>query len=43
VRIVNPAMDLSTGAISALDLKIQTLTFDREHLDTQAPASPAAH
>jgi outer membrane protein len=43
VRIVNPAMDLSPGAISALDLKIQTLTFDREHLDTQAPASPAAH
>jgi len=41
VRIVNPAMDLSPAAISALDLKIQTLTFDREHLDTQAPAAPA--
>jgi Skp family chaperone for outer membrane proteins len=41
VRIVNPAMDLSPAAITALDLKIQTLTFDREHLDTQAPAAPA--
>jgi Skp family chaperone for outer membrane proteins len=42
VRIVNPSMDLSPAAISALDLKIQTLTFDREHLDTQAPAAAAA-
>jgi outer membrane protein len=41
VRMVNPAMDLSPTAVSALDLKIQTLTFDREHLDTQAGA-PAA-
>jgi Skp family chaperone for outer membrane proteins len=41
VRMVNPAMDLSPNAVSALDLKIQTLTFDREHLDTQAGA-PAA-
>jgi outer membrane protein len=36
VRMVNPAMDLSPGAVSALDLRIQTLTFDREHLDAQA-------
>jgi Skp family chaperone for outer membrane proteins len=43
VRMVNPAMDLSAGAVSALDLRIQTLTFDREHLDTQAPAAAAAH
>jgi outer membrane protein len=42
VRIVNPAMDLSPAAVSALDLKIQTLTFDREHLDTQAPAAAPA-
>jgi len=43
VRVANPAMDISGAAVSALDLKIQTLTFDREHLDTQpaggAPAS----
>jgi len=39
VRLVNPAMDLSPAAVAALDLKIQTLTFDREHLDTQAPAA----
>ena len=43
VRIVNPAMDLSPAAVGALDLKIQTLTFDREHLDTQPAAAPAAH
>jgi outer membrane protein len=43
VRIVNPAMDLSPAAVSALDLKIQSLTFDREHLDTQPAAAPAAH
>ena len=36
VRMVNPAMDLSPGAVGALDLRIQTLTFDREHLDAQA-------
>jgi outer membrane protein len=43
VRIVNPAMDLSGAAVSALDQKIQTLTFDREHLDVQPAAAPAAH
>jgi Skp family chaperone for outer membrane proteins len=42
VRMVNPAMDLSAGAVGALDLKIQTLTFDREHLDAQAPAAAGA-
>jgi outer membrane protein len=42
VRIINPAMDLSPAAVTALDLKIQTLTFDREHLDTQAAAPAAA-
>ena len=41
VRIVSSAMNLSAAAVSALDLKIQTLTFDREHLDTQAPAAAA--
>jgi hypothetical protein len=43
VRLVNPAMDLSPQAVSGLDARIQTLTFDREHLDTQTPgAAPAA-
>jgi Skp family chaperone for outer membrane proteins len=41
VRLVNPAMDLSPQAVVGLDAKIQTLTFDREHLD-QAGAAPAA-
>jgi outer membrane protein len=43
VRLVNPAMNLSPQAVTGLDARIQTLTFDREHLDTQAPgAAPAA-
>jgi outer membrane protein len=41
VRLVNPAMDLSPQAVVGLDGKIQTLTFDREHLD-QPGAAPAA-
>jgi outer membrane protein len=41
IRLVNPAMDLSPQAVAALDVKIQTLTFDREHLD-QPGAAPAA-
>jgi Skp family chaperone for outer membrane proteins len=41
VRLVNPAMDLSPQAVIGLDAKIQTLTFDREHLD-QPGAAPAA-
>jgi Skp family chaperone for outer membrane proteins len=41
VRLVNPAMDLSPQAVTGLDAKIQTLTFDREHLD-QPGAAPAA-
>jgi Skp family chaperone for outer membrane proteins len=42
VRLINPAMDLSPQAVTGLDARIQTLTFDREHLDTQAGAAPAA-
>jgi hypothetical protein len=34
-------MDLSPQAVVGLDAKIQTLTFDREHLD-QPGAAPAA-
>lgn len=42
VRILNPAMDLSPQFVSGLDAKIQTLTFDREHLDQPgAAAAPA--
>lgn len=39
VKIVNPEMDLSRQAVSGLDARIQTLTFDREHLDTQPAAA----
>jgi outer membrane protein len=42
VRIVNPAMDLSPQAVTGLDARIQTLTFDREHLESQPGAAPAA-
>jgi Skp family chaperone for outer membrane proteins len=42
VRLVNPAMDLSPQAVAGLDARIQTLTFDREHLDAQPGAAPAA-
>ena len=39
VRAANPAMDLTAQAVAALDQKLQTLTFDREHLDTQPGAA----
>ena len=43
VKLANPAMDLSLQAVAAMNLRIQTLTFDREHLDTQPGATaPAA-
>src|SRR5580698_6286763 len=42
VRLVNPAMDLSSQAVVGLNARIQTLTFDREHLDTQPGAGAAA-
>jgi Skp family chaperone for outer membrane proteins len=35
VRAANPAMDLTGQAVAALDQKLQALTFDREHLDSQ--------
>ena len=43
VRLVNPAMDLSPQAVVGLDAKIQTLTFDREHIDQTGAAPAAAH
>jgi Skp family chaperone for outer membrane proteins len=39
VVFINPAMDLSPAAVAQLDVRLQTLTFDREHLDTQAGAA----
>jgi outer membrane protein len=40
VAAVNPAMDFSGQAVTGLNARIQTLTFDRVHLDQQAtPAS----
>jgi outer membrane protein len=42
VRITNPAMDLSAQAVTGLDGKIQTLTFDREHLDQAGAGAGAA-
>lgn len=42
VAAVNPAMDFSSQAVGGLDARIQTLTFDRVNLDTQASAQPAA-
>jgi outer membrane protein len=41
VRLINPTMDLSGQAVTGLDGRIQTLTFDREHLDAQSGAAPA--
>src|SRR5215472_1975047 len=35
VAAVNPAMDFSSQAVAGLDGRVQTLTFDRVHLDTQ--------
>jgi len=42
VKLVNPVMDLSPQAVLGLNTKIQTLTFDREHLDTQPGPAPSA-
>jgi len=42
VAAVNPAMDFSSQAVAGLDGRVQTLTFDRVHLDTQPAAQPAA-
>ena len=40
VAVVNPAMDLSVAAVGGLDAKIQTLTFDREHIEPGAQPQP---
>ncbi len=36
VMMTNPDMDLTPGAVTALNAKIQQFPFDREHLDTGA-------
>ncbi|HEY1427098.1 MAG TPA: OmpH family outer membrane protein [Caulobacteraceae bacterium] len=42
IAAVNPAMDFTGQAVSGLDARIQTITFDRVHLDTQPSAQPTA-
>ena len=42
IAAVNPAMDFSGQAVSGLNARVQTLTFDRVHLDQQAAAAPAS-
>jgi outer membrane protein len=38
----NPAMDISSDVTALLNTRMTTITFDREHLDQQAPgAAPA--
>jgi Skp family chaperone for outer membrane proteins len=39
VMLANPDMDLTASAVTALNGKIQQFPFDREHLDTGAPAA----
>jgi len=40
VAVVNPAMDISVAAVGQLDARIQTLTFDREHIEPGAQPPP---
>jgi outer membrane protein len=40
VIISNPVMDITPQVITALDAKIQTFTFEREHLDQEGPGAP---
>jgi outer membrane protein len=39
IMLANPDMDLTPSAVTALNGKIQQFPFDREHLDTGAPAA----
>ncbi len=39
IMLANPDMDLTPAAVTALNGKIQQFAFDREHLDTGAPAA----
>lgn len=39
VMAANPAMDITPSVISGLNARIQTFTFEREHLDQQAAAA----
>jgi len=41
VVIANPAMDITPQVVTALNAKIQTFAFDREHLDQSVPAPTA--
>jgi len=39
VMMANPAMDITAQAVTGLNGRIQQFAFDREHLDTGAPAA----
>nr|WP_295108127.1 OmpH family outer membrane protein [uncultured Caulobacter sp.] len=41
VMLANPAMDITSAVVTALDARIKTLTFDRERLDQQVPGAAA--
>jgi outer membrane protein len=40
VLMANPAMDITTAAITGLNARIQQFPIEREHLDTAASAAP---
>jgi outer membrane protein len=41
VMLANPAMDITSAVVAALDARIKTLTFDRERLDQGVPGAGA--
>lgn len=41
-NLANPAMDVTPAAIQQLNGKLTTLTFDRVHLDQQAPVAASS-
>ena len=42
VLLGNPAMDITSAVVTALNAKLTQFTFDRERLDATAAATPAA-
>jgi outer membrane protein len=42
VLLGNPAMDITSAVVTALNAKLTQFTFDRERLDAAAAATPAA-
>lgn len=39
IMMANPEIDLTAGAVTALNAKLTQFTFDREHLDTATPSA----